>query len=80
MEIVIVKIITLYFFIATVILLNLLFNVRIVMGKYDDKKQEIIPSPNWFKLLFSLFWIITIPLLILKIKRSKRLWEKNGKN
>lgn len=70
MEIVVIKIVMFYFFIATIILLNLLFNVRIVMGKYNEEKQEIVPSPNWFKLLFSLFWIITIPLLILNIKKE----------
>lgn len=70
MEIVVIKIVMFYFFIATIILLNLLFNVRIVMGKYNEEKQEIVPSPNWFKLIFSLCWIITIPILLLNIKKE----------
>ena len=65
MQLIIIKAIFMYLFIATIILINLLFNQNLTLGRLNTKTGELTPSPNWFKMLFSFYWIIAIPIILI---------------
>ena len=69
MEIIIIRIAITYFLIGTIILFNLLFNPRLTINTINIETKEIKPVSSLFLILFSLFWIILFPILL--INRNK---------
>ena len=71
MEILIVKFIITYMAIATFVLLNFLYNPNIEFY-FENKETKEIKHPSSFILcIFSLYWIIIFPFLLIISKRSK---------
>lgn len=78
MEIVI-KIIIVYWIIATLFLFNILFNPRLRLVWVNTKTGERTEPPYWIVVLISLYWIYFAVKFI--IKRGKNKWtEKNVAN
>ena len=68
MEILIIKFIMTYLFFATIILLNLLFNPRILWKYINIKTGEQYDVPPFKTILVCLYWIIAFPIMIIKRK------------
>ena len=66
MKILIIKLLLTYFFIATIVLINLLFNDMLKLGRVNNKTNEFIPCSHTFVMFFSLLWIVFLPKMILK--------------
>ena len=70
MEIIVIRIIIVYWLIATFILLNLIFNSNFRLVLKDEKTGEKTEPPYWIPVLFSLNWIFFV-INILFMKRGK---------
>lgn len=62
---IIVSLIIIYFVIGTIILLNILFNPNLTVGKINEQGEEE-PLNNFQTIVFCLWWIIFIPMIILE--------------
>ena len=62
---IIVSLIIIYFVIGTIILLNILFNPNLTVGKINEQGEEE-PLNNFQTIVFCLWWIVFIPMIILE--------------
>lgn len=70
MEIIAIRIIIVYWLIATFVLLNLIFNPNFRVVFKDERTGEKIEPPYWILVLFSFNWIF-FAIKILFMKRGK---------
>ena len=62
MKVLIIRTVFMYFLTVLWMLINLFCNPYLKIGRVDIESGEFEVAPKWFKFIFSLFWIFTIPI------------------
>ena len=62
MKILIIRCIAAYIFTLICMLVTLLCNPYLKMGRINNKTGEFEASSKLFKIIFAVFWFITIPM------------------
>ena len=72
MEIIVIKIIIVYWLIATFILLNVLFNPQYRLIWVDEKTGNKIEPPFWVIALFCMYWPFYAIKILVGIRRKNK--------